>query len=253
MTFRRISPRQYGTNSNDFFLLETEVTNEMYERFLKAAGRSKGDLELAAVERARAAEWKRSRKITVSSASPVYDLGNPALLWSHNAPPPGMGQYPVALITIDDAKAFCHWLTNRYASVGTFRLPTVGEWLIAAYGANRKYPWGDNWSFDIPCVSSSKQEQRTSPEPVKAHPKDRTPEGIYGLWGNVAEWVSDENGFRNETRWMGPSFKCFPIQGMFPFTPRNSWWGYVHNSATRQEGIGFRVLLVPADSHNQSP
>jgi len=35
LTFRRISPRQFGTNSADFFLQDTEVTNEQYERYLK--------------------------------------------------------------------------------------------------------------------------------------------------------------------------------------------------------------------------
>src|SRR6266571_39034 len=34
--------------------------------------------------------------------------------------------------------------------------------------------------------------------------------------------------------------------------PHNEWWGYVHNSASRQEDIGFRVLLEPAGSHQGS-
>jgi hypothetical protein len=121
----------------------------------------------------------------------------------------------------------------------------VEEWLIAAYGSARKYPWGDEWSFDIPCISRSEKERRTSPEPVKAHEKDKTPEEIYGLWGNVGEYVVDPIHFPNDTRWMGPSFKRYPTEGMFPFVPRNEWWGYVHNSASRQEDIGFRVLLEP--------
>ena len=245
MTFRRVSPRQYGTDGKDFFLLETEVTNEMYERFLKSTGRTKGDTELASSERSRDKSMRRSGRFTVNSASPVYDLSNPALLWTNNAPPRGRGDFPVALIARGDAEAFCQWLTSRYSDCGRFRLPTVEEWLMAAYGSARKYPWGDEWSFEIPCVSRSDKERRTAPEPVKAHEKDKTPEGIYGLWGNVAEYVVDPVHFQNDTRWMGPSFKRYPTEGMFPLVARNDWWGYVHNSASRQEDIGFRVLLEP--------
>jgi hypothetical protein len=41
-----------------------------------------------------------------------------------------------------------------------------------------------------------------------------------------------------EPRWMGPSFKSYP---------RNHWWGYVHNSDSSLEDIGFRVLLEPRE------
>ncbi len=245
MTFRRISPRQYDTNAFDFFLLESEVTNEMYQRFLKATGRKKGDQELADAERKR----KKSRDTSwMNSTSPLYDLNNPALLWTKNGPPAGRKNHPVALLTIHDAKAFCEWLTQRHSGEGLFRLPTVQEWLIAAYGEKRKYPWGDEWSLDIPCVSSSEDSLRSTPEPVRTHARDKTPEGIYDLWGNVAEYVLDPKDFPSETRWMGPSFKRFPFEdkkSAFPLTPRNHWWGYVHNSESKQEDVGFRVLLEP--------
>jgi formylglycine-generating enzyme required for sulfatase activity len=253
LTFRRISIRQLGTNSTDFFLLETEVTNEQYERYLKATGREKGDSDLVAAERAREEKERESGKPTFSSTSTVYDFNNPGLLWVSNAPPKGCGNHPVGLITIADARTFCEWLTSRYPTVGLFRLPTVDEWLVAAYGAKRNYPWGDEWSFDIPCVSKSQEAGRTTTEPVKAHAGDRTPEGIYGLWGNVAEYVTDPKHFPNETRWMGPSFKSYMEgKGLFPFTPRNDWWGYVHNAASRQEDTGFRVLLEPPEAHNKN-
>jgi len=245
MTFRRISPRQYGTNAADFFLLESEVTNEMYQRYLKSMGKTKGDHELAEAERKRMNS--RDDKWLLST-SPVYDLSNPSLLWTNNSPPPGLSNHPVALITIEDTKSFCQWLSQRYPVEGFFRLPTVQEWLIAAYGDKRNYPWGDEWSFDIPCVSISPDKQRSAPERVKTQAKDRTPEGIYDLWGNVAEYVLDPKDFPNETRWMGPSFKSYPLEGekeLFPFKPRNDWWGYAHSSELRSEDTGFRVLLEP--------
>ena len=69
MTFRRISPRKYGTNAADFFLLETEVSNAMFARYLRAVGRAKGDQELASEERQRRASGYERH-----SASPIYDL-----------------------------------------------------------------------------------------------------------------------------------------------------------------------------------
>ena len=114
MTFRSVSPGHYRSNAKDFFLLETEVTNEMYERFLKSTGRTKGDTELADSERSRAESMRRSGRSTFSTASPVYDLSNPALLWTNNKSPRGTGNFPVALITRGDAEAFCEWLTSRY-------------------------------------------------------------------------------------------------------------------------------------------
>jgi len=217
----------------------------------------KGDGDLAAAERKRQKMWKSGKHTALSTAAPSYDLSNAALLWPNNTPPAGLGDHPVALIRIADAQDFCEWLNSRYPTLGRFRLPSVNEWLLAAYGANRRYPWGNEWSFDIPCVSTSEQARRTTTEPVKAHAKDKTPEGIYGLWGNVAEYVGSGLSGRSwgDTRWMGPSFKRYPMKeegGMFPFTPRNEWWGYVHNAESRMEDLGFRVLLELPAAHNKN-
>jgi formylglycine-generating enzyme required for sulfatase activity len=240
-------------NLADFFLLETEVTNEQYERYLKSTGRDKGDTDLVAAERAREESERKSGTLSYNSHSPVYDFSNPDLLWTGNAPPKGRGNHPVGLITIADATTFCEWLTSSYPKVGLFRLPTVDEWLLAAYGGKRNYPWGDEWNFNVSCISKSEEARRTTTEPVRAHARDRTPEGIYGLWGNVAEYVTDSKD-PNEPRWMGPPFKSYPMkgEGLFPFTPRNDWWGYVHNAASRQEDIGFRVLLELPGAHNKN-
>jgi len=246
MAFRRIKPMRNETNVFDFFLLETEVTNDMYARYLRATGKTKGDFELVAAQERL---WK-SKNYRSSSASPVYDFNNPALLWRGNIPPGGLGNYPVALITIGDAKAFCEWLTLRYAHVGRFRLPTADEWVFAAYGESRNYPWGNVWNVLIPCVSS-RNEIKKSPCPVGASTKDRTPDGIYDLWGNVREYVTDLK-FRSDTRFMGASFERFAENGSHPFTPKNDYWGYVHNSESRMEDTGFRVALQ-LDSASENP
>ncbi len=45
ITLRRISPEKYGKDGRDFFLMETEVTNEMFKAFLDETGTDKGDEE----------------------------------------------------------------------------------------------------------------------------------------------------------------------------------------------------------------
>lgn len=237
MTFRRVTSKK---GAADFFLLETEVTNEMYERYLKTTGKMKGDWEQVEAETRR----QESDSLRLSSVSPVYDFDNSGLLWRRNSPPPGFENHPVAFLTIGDAREFCVWLTRRYSKAGRFRLPTVEEWVMAAYGDTRNYPWGDQRDLGVSCVSSSQKALRTAPTSVKTHVKDRTPEGIYDLGGNVAEFVIDLKDFPSDTRWMGASFKTYPLEeDGHPFTPRNDYWGYCHSTDSRMEDTGFRVLL----------
>ena len=244
MTFRRVSPRKDGTNAVNYFMLETEVTNEMYARYLNATKRAKGDQERAKQEGRRREKMRLTGAYFGSTAAPIYDFKNVSLLWNGNTPPRGRKQFPVAFLTIGDAKEFCQWLTSRYPQAGCFRLPTVQEWVFAAYGETRKYPWGDERDLTVPCVSLSAKDLRTTPTPVKTHAKDRTPEGIYDLGGNVAEFVLDLKVLSFDTRWMGASFKTYPFgKEGHPFKPRNDYWGYCHGAASRMEDIGFRVLL----------
>lgn len=92
-------------------------------------------------------------------------------------------------MTRDEAAMFC-------ASRGG-RLPTEGEWIVAAAGgANppRRYPWGDTgavcrrgaWGLSTgPCALEA-----DGPDTVGAHPDGISPLGMHDLAGNVAEWLS---------------------------------------------------------------
>ncbi len=153
------------------------------------------------------------------------------------------------LCTVHDGDAFCRWLTKRYPELGTFRFPTAEEWQIAAYGADRNYPWGDEWDPSHLCCSSP--AKRSSPEDVKARPQGRTPEGIYGMWGNASEFVIHPRHVQNALfvgvggRWMGGSFEDSR------FKPRQDYWGYWHGTQDRSEKIGFRVLLDVNDKEHR--
>lgn len=236
MTFRRIDPTRYGTNIPPFFLLETEVSNEMYAQYLRDTEQKKND----SLTVRQAHELHSNGKW--STASPFWRVDNMSLIWDATTPPKGKERYPVALIMHEDAMNFCTWLTKRHSEIGIFRLPTKDEWMVAAYGNIRDYPWGGTFDIEIPWVSPSIDRQRTEPVAVDKPTRDITPEGIRHLWGNVREYVLHPNDLW-DVFWMGASFLSYPQKNNYPFQPRQDYWGYVHSGASKMEDVGFRVLL----------
>lgn len=122
-----------GADVPVLFFSETEITNAMYAAYLADTQRWRDD---TAVERAAA-------QPTGSTASPSLQIADRAALWRNGAIPAKRDDHPVSLITIVEAMQFCKWMDGRYKLDGSFRLPTSAEWLFAAYGPDRKYPWGD--------------------------------------------------------------------------------------------------------------
>jgi len=93
----------------------------------------------------------------------------------------GEERHPVANVTWREAMAYA-------VSVGG-SLPTEAQWEFAARGpARRKYPWGNS---EPTCerVHYGSCDPR-GPIAVMARREGATPEGIYDLAGNVAEWVT---------------------------------------------------------------
>jgi formylglycine-generating enzyme required for sulfatase activity len=170
------------------------------------------------------------------------------------------------MINVHDAANFCEWLTTQYPELGTFRIPTLREWLIAAYGKDRKYPWGNEWSDTALCFTWGPPEpkdeystehyewelfEKKSPEPVKWRPAGKTPEGVYGMWGNVAEFVSHPAHVANGVftfvgaRWLGGSYEDKE------FDTRQDYWGYSHDSHIFSQRLGFRVVLDVMDKEHK--
>lgn len=101
----------------------------------------------------------------------------------------GAGDHPINCVSFAAAEAYCTFRNKR--------LPTEAEWELAARGAaGRNYPWGDDapgcnracFDRNGKCLDAT---DGISTCLAGGRPLDRTPEGLFDLGGNVAEWVAD--------------------------------------------------------------
>ena len=99
-------------------------------------------------------------------------------------------QFPVTLVSFDDAERFCAFRGGR--------LPTEAEYERAARGAlRRNYPWGQTYSRYLAnhgrlgVDPSDATDGFAELAPVGSFPNGATPEGVLDLAGNVAEWTAD--------------------------------------------------------------
>jgi formylglycine-generating enzyme required for sulfatase activity len=100
---------------------------------------------------------------------------------------PDMARKPVVNVTWEGAFQYC---------VGHGKLlPSEAEWELAARGPQgRQFPWGDQKPVCGQLTlgwSGSCKSRPIGPVDVASPSLDQTPEGVYDLGGNVAEWVGD--------------------------------------------------------------
>lgn len=96
--------------------------------------------------------------------------------------------HPVNCLSYSAAEQYCRSKKRR--------LPTEAEWEAAAQGAERRpYPWGAATpDCERACVDKNNRECRTGDVAtcaVGSHAGDKTPNDIFDMGGNVAEWVAD--------------------------------------------------------------
>jgi sulfatase modifying factor 1 len=185
-----VSTPQHTVHVDSFYMGRTLVTNAQYARFLEVTSHRVPYLDPEDQPWAAPHNWDTSRK----------------------TPPVGLAEYPVVMVSWDDAVAYCRW--------AGLRLPTEAEWEKAAgwdatAGRKRYYPWGEDWD-NRRCNCSERLAGRELPtledweawwdswhalDPL-TRTQDTTPVGTYSPAGdspygcvdmacNVWEWCTD--------------------------------------------------------------
>lgn len=118
-----------------------------------------------------------------------------------------------------------------YARYHGCRLPRFDERLWVVRGEQRRpYPWGAPFGDGN---SNTKEEVLGRPTAVGLFRNDRTPEGVYDLAGNAAEWAEDGAG---DEHWIHPGAWDAPSMAAWAkareIEPATSRWG----------GLGFRLV-----------
>lgn len=91
----------------------------------------------------------------------------------------GHEKRPVVGVNWFQASGYAKWMGRR--------LPTEAEWEFAAGGSEgRTYPWGN----EAPDESRGHFKGKEYAD-VDAHPAGATPDGVFDLAGNAAEWCAD--------------------------------------------------------------
>jgi formylglycine-generating enzyme required for sulfatase activity len=150
---------KYRVRVSSFYIDKYKVTNEDYCRFLNDGN---------------AGYWTPwNLRIAKAVLEPNAGTFVPA--------DRSLARHPVVLVNWYQARGYAAWAGKR--------LPTEAEWEYAAGGpAGRTYPWGneppDATRADFPI-------KFPHPVPVDYFPNGATPEGVFQMAGNSAEWCAD--------------------------------------------------------------
>lgn len=112
---------------------------------------------------------------------------------------PDRAGHPINCVTWAQARAFCAWAGKR--------LPSEAEWELAARGAGRRYPWGEEpptprrvngchaecaAAYGLPpgeLLAAGPGDGFATTAPVGSFPAGASPDGVLDLGGNVWEWT----------------------------------------------------------------
>jgi formylglycine-generating enzyme required for sulfatase activity len=190
-----------------FWMDQTDVTNQQFEKFVRATG-----YVTIAERKPRPEEFPGAPPENLVAGSVVFSppsypvpLDNHYLWWRYIAGAnwrhplgpqsdiQGKESYPVVHIAYEDALAYATWSGKR--------LPTEAEWEFAARGglSGKFYPWGDEFRQDGKWMANTHQghfpnvdtgdDRYPGISPVAQYPPNGY--GLYDMAGDVWQWTSD--------------------------------------------------------------
>jgi formylglycine-generating enzyme required for sulfatase activity len=171
---------QHQVYVDDFWIMQTEVSNAQWQRFMQASGYDEPAYWTEA-----GWVWRQSENVTQPRCWEDGDLNQ--------------AQQPVFCVSWYEAVAYSRWLASE--SGLEVRLPTEAEWEKAARGADgRIFPWGDEWDgsrlnyCDVNCENdwrdSDVDDGYRHTAPVGGYAAGASPYGALDMAGNVWEWTS---------------------------------------------------------------
>ncbi|MBM4121155.1 MAG: formylglycine-generating enzyme family protein [Nitrospira sp.] len=186
--YQNESPR-HRVALNAFYLDVYEVTNKLFDKFVKATGyqttaetegKAKAWVEGEGLQVVKGANWRQPEGDQTSTV-------------------PNQMDHPVVSVSWKDAEAYCRWAGKR--------LPTEAEWEYAARAGTQTRSWWGNGSPGARRVGNFADESArrlvggiiagyddgfTRTAPVGSF--ERNPWGLYDMMGNVGEWADDWYG-----------------------------------------------------------
>lgn len=192
--------------------------------------------------------WDAYDAFTLSPAPAVNATGADATSRPsrpYGAPDYGFGHagFPTMSVTRAAAEAFCAWLSERTGK--RYRLPTEAEWVhmaaLATRGARLAPARRD-------LVAWHRGNARARTHAVASRRPDAL--GLYDLFGNVAEWVTTDDGrlvarggsYADAPAAVGPHARAVQDASWNerdPQIPKSRWW------LSDAPFIGFRIVREP--------
>ncbi len=165
-------PERQSIELPDFCLSKNLVTNADYQIFIDATGHVAPGIS--------ATDYQEQGFLVHD-----YSVVEP-YLWQADQYPASQGEYPVVLVSYEDALAYADWRSQQDGV--TYRLPTTAEWEKAARGTDGRYfPWGSEWRNNGTNWAKSGPYGTSA---IASFPASRSPYGIEDMSGNVFEYTS---------------------------------------------------------------
>jgi hypothetical protein len=107
-----------------------------------------------------------------------------------------------APMTMKEAELFCKKQGKR--------LPTAGEWELAARGTDgRLYPWGNRFEKSrANVVGLPEKGEQFGLRSIYEYPTGESPFGVFGAIGNAGQWIDSEGGY--ERTYIGGNYRFNP-------------------------------------------